>query len=647
MKFINTMTITKTVIGLSTILLLNIWFTVMLLEFNLYSTLTVLLVYFASIIVVAIFVLLMITHNSQFDFTRNDLVAIGIVTLFCIFNIIYFHEAFRGGRDDGVYANTALSIANNNSLYIHNDLAISYPGFNKTPKGITMQFYPGYSVWIATIFKILGYQSIYLVNFPFLFFGLLLLYSLCKYLLNELFGIVAVILLSTTFPFLWFTREIFTENIFFFITGYLTLNIYFWFKTKDIKYFLLSALGIFVLSTVRVESLPLIVMLFLICSKTLSKNIASFSVHWKLLTILGISMLTIPTAYYYLAIDPRYSGEILHTISGLTNHLNLLHHNSTQITASKGNVGNNIIQNYQYLFTYILLQNYNLYFFISFIPLALIKEAVNKHKSKPILFLFLFLIPNFYYLFNPSINLDQPWFLRRFMSVIIPFSIICFCYCIYETKKQYQILIVALLITINITLSSNILFLKEFSGVVNTLSTNIAPLFKPTDLVLVDYSNTGHYKIAEPLYFINHIHTAAVQESTLYNLLGKNITDTNNLYSGLSFTLSKKSICNFNSIYLITSVEDNQLKDIVKEKSIPVKTSRLTYNELEKTCELFRLSDNTTAESMAHVDLYQAKNYCSTIPKNVFSNNINLQVLKLDSSVVSRMQSSCTKKGVT
>src|SRR6266567_1983796 len=51
----------------------------------------------------ALFVFFLLFNKVKLQITRIDLLAILITLIFCIVNIFFFHEAFSGGRDDGVY----------------------------------------------------------------------------------------------------------------------------------------------------------------------------------------------------------------------------------------------------------------------------------------------------------------------------------------------------------------------------------------------------------------------------------------------------------------------------------------------------------------------------------------------------------------
>ncbi len=583
-----------------------------------------------------------IIRNISFSLDRMDLLAFALVLLFCAANVFFFHESFAGGRDDGVYANTALYLAKHNTLFIKESFVQTFPGFVKTPSGIISQFYIGYPVWIAIFLRLFGYASINFVNFPLLVIGFLSLYYISKEFDNKRFGVIIIILLSISYPFIWFTRTTFSENLAFSLTWFSIVCFLKGFQNKAMLFYLLSVISGNLLLTVRGESIPQVLLLDGIIVFLTSMHSKKFSVVIFLVGALSL----LPTVYYYIFLDPRYI-EIFRSL--LTNLSTTILH---KIRPTGGKTATHsrkdIVSNHQPEFVFWLLQLYNFYFLILMTPLAILKSfKISDTKKKWKLFLIiLILLPNFYFLITPSINFDQPWFLRRFMPVILPFSIFCFSFIICTIQKKIQVLGILLILTTSIIISIPIITLKEYSGILAQLKSHIPSNITNKDLLLVDYDNTGHYKLAEPLFFSLNYNSVAVESFSIAKLFGNTEVMNNNLYEGQTFQFDPKNLCTYNNLYVLTTPnEPNIMTNIINSDSITVvKDFTLTYSELTKTCELFRIANQTTFEQMANVDYTAAVNFCNTIPNTIVKQTIKLRLEKINNTVFQSIKkNTCTK----
>jgi hypothetical protein len=622
------------------IFLVSIFLTV----FNLFYFVKYFVLILMTFIIIT-FIYLILLKKIQVNISKHDMYASVIVVAFCTFSVILFHEGFTGGRDDGVYANSALYLSKFNTFYIQQQNVSSYPGFITTSKGIITQFYLGYPSWLAMLFSLFGPNILNFVNFPLLTIGLMSIYYICKKLVNWQVGIVSLILISTSYPFLWFTRSTFSENLSFMLTWFGILCLLKSFENHKKKYILLSLISINVLLTVRVESIPLVILLncFLIWGYFRYKMKSSL---YLLLSIFGICL--IPVIYYYTYLDPRYIGIFSSKLSGLLS-LFTGNHQQKALSDTIINTDKNIIEYQQPNFVFYLLQYYNIYFFILMIPLALIKTFLNKNKiiASSFLVIVVLLSVNFYFLVKPSINFDQPWFLRRYMPVILPLGIICFCIVMSSLNKKAQMVICSLIVSFNLFIASPILTFKQNYNVLAEANENLVPLIKSKDLLLIDYDSTGRYKLAEPLFFRYNISTVATNANTINALLGIRSKTIVGLYDDTSFQLPPQYVCSFDNIYVLTSSYEPNLftKLIEKNKIIDIKTLHYEYPELLNTCELFRITKKATPEQMANVNIREAKAFCNQIPNEISTQSINLKLKKFDSSLVQQIKSkSCPNK---
>lgn len=629
--FKNSLTIEHIFIYVSAYILFTFIITIFLTEFSLF--------YFAkyvigicTVILIAITFYLFISNKVNVNIAKKDFIAFVLVLFFCFVNSFYFHGGFAGGRDDGVYANSALYLANNNTFYIHEENVASYPGFIESPKGIITQFYLGYPSWLALFFDVFGANSIVFVNFPLLTIGLLCVYFICKTLINWKAGIITIVLISTSYPFLWFTRNTYSENLSFMLTWFGFYCLIKSFKELNKWYIILALLSINILLTVRVESIPLVVFvnLFLVFGFLRYKHKSSLI---TLIIIFAISI--IPALYYYLALDPRYIQIFQSKLQGILGGAPNSAQTSNSTVSAVPNVGN-IIEYNQPAFVFFLLQLYNLYFFILMIPLALLKSFFleNKIIKAYIMSTILLLAVNFYFLYRPSINFDQPWFLRRYMPVILPLAFICFCFMINRLNSRAKVFALSLIIVFNVIIATPIITLKQNAGVTEQIKQ--VNMLNENDLLLVDYNNTGRYKVAEPLFFNYNIKTVAATPSTLSDLFGKNKSKEEGLYIGQAFQIKPKLFCNSDNVYVLTTqYQPNILTDIVENRYVhKVKDFQLNYDELVKTCELFRITKKATQEHMANVNYNEAKSFCNQVPEEITYQQVKLSIYKINKSAL-------------
>ena len=153
---------------------------------------------------------------------------------------------------------------------------------------------------------------------------------------------------------------------------------------------------------------------------------------------------------------------------------------------------------------------------------------------------------------------------------------------------------------------------------------------KETSLILTDYVNLGNYKIAEPLFYVFDYNTVAVVPFSIKSLLtGVNISEPI-LYNEGAFKIP--NICKYTSIYLLTNKDINKsLKNEFNQEDLaPVWETNISYPELTKECELFRLTKNQTIPEIAHINIETAKEYCDAIPNKVGKANLTLELLKIN-----------------
>lgn len=553
---------------------------------------------------------------------------------------LYNHQTYFGGRDDGVYANSSLYIAKNGTYKIPNPMVATFPGFNKISEFVIRpQFYLGYSSWLATFITLFGYKSIVISNSVLLFLSLINLFGISFILFGTQSSLVLLLILSTTFPFVWFSRSTFSENLALFLYTVVAHAFIVYQKSKNVDNINTAIVSLALMLCVRVESLLISVSFITLYLFYVVKNKLHGFLNIKhIVTVLASVCLVF--GYYYF-VDSDY---LIETTTKLTNLVsNLIF--SASISSSKPgwtndvNIGKESLEFHLPEITNYLLLKYNFIYYL-FLPIILLSVIIKPKFKKIQRYLFtliLLVLPQTYYFINPMIAIDQPWFLRRFYPIIFPTVLILFMTLFY--KKTNKILvsgIFVLLFLINILTAKNILFYSEYNGIYDQLEKfTKMPIAPKKDLLLVDYDNTGHYKLAEPLFFIYDFNTAAININLISNRLTYKQDNALSLYSTSALKLPD-SICSFNKLFLLTStLIDPKTKPILDHASLVWETT-ITYSELKKECEIFRLTPNGLFHEMGHVNYTEVKNYCQNIPNQILDQEIHLQLYEINPDLQSK-----------
>lgn len=608
--------------------------TVFSVETGYYSLILIKVLFSVFIFLLIATISVIVRNRIRITISKHDYLALFLIVLFCLLTLYYFHEPFAGGRDDGVYANLGTYISKNFSYKIKDDIVRTYPGFLMVRNTLTSEFYLGYPAWIAVFINLFGIKNISFVNIPLIFIGVVALYFFSKEISTPKSAIIAITLLMTSYPFNWFTRKTFSENLLFMLFWLGALCLIKVYKNKNGIYFYIILVSIGTSLVTRVEGLfylgALIIVLVLFNIKGYFRTIYLY---------IFLLLIIIPSIYYYIVIDPRYFTMIISKISGL---LKILGINSTQSTLNQTSdipAETSIIENKQTYFALYLLNQYNFYIFILSIPLALIHDFFrdNKKKAYTIVFTLLLLLPNFIFLIKPNINYDQPWFLRRYMPVILPFGIVMFSKLGSSIfKRTFFLILTCAVLIINMLNSSPILVFSEFHGAYKSTLNNLSQIITGRDLLIVDYGSTGHYKLAEPLYFQSGFNSVAALPFSLDQLFDKPGTQKIELYSSDSFQLQPQMLCKYNDVYILTSESGkvNFLSEIDASNLSRIKQFSITYKELIKTCELFRLTQNKTFEEMANINFDSALTFCKDIPDQIVTNSQLLSLYKVNETFV-------------
>ncbi len=410
--------------------------------------------------------------------------ALAVIIAVTSLNVIFFHDALNGTRDEGIYANQAIYLARHGSL--------PGPGY----RGWDIRLFLN-TAWNALLYGTMGYNGLRLCNaIPFAI-ALLLIFLLTTELSEDpRAGLFAVVLISLSYPFLWYTRRTVNEVLFLFLFWSSAYFLYHCLKERatfksDLVLFLLALpLAAFI----RIEGLPVLAV------GTLAWLYIYIRAHWHGRTIKPVALILVTLAlvscffFAYTLLDRTYGIERV-TKTSLGVGLG---------SGRVSDIERNAIYSNQAKYSIMVMIKFGflpaLLFIIPFFFLLLSQGRTRVFA----LFLALMAVPFAYFLLRPSISFDLPWFFRRFMTVLLPLALIAFSYTAFRLFKGASLLVAVAYLALLVSVSHPLLFHQEYRGVSSRVA-EIASVASRGEKVLVDRYALGGYGLGAPLFFAHDL----------------------------------------------------------------------------------------------------------------------------------------------
>lgn len=433
--------------------------------------------------------------------SKSELIVFLFILAFAVFNGFFAHETFEGGRDQGIYSNSAVYLSQNHTLKISE--RVQSPGFRLSPdkKAFIPEFHFGYISWLALHHIFLGIAGIELANILPIIIGLFSLFLIGKRTANVKAGLFTVLMMATSFIVIWYSRRTFSEIyslalIWFGILAFLKSYL------ENKKEFLMVTTASFgLLLFTRVEGvmifgtfLGLTALLYLF-NKERRRQLISIVVPTVIVLLLFL--------FYSLKIQPGYNSQI---VSIFKNPFDLISGISKTIgPAEKFSQSFDYVMDRPTLYILQVLWAYNL-----LIPLGLALITVFwaflriRRDKKNILFLIIFVLvaPTFFELINITTYHDQPWMLRRFLPTIIPFTYLFSSVFLVRFVKAARYLLLFLILGVNLIISAPILTFVEFENILQSEVKEIAQAIPNDANVFYERQSSGRFNIDLPLHFV-------------------------------------------------------------------------------------------------------------------------------------------------
>jgi len=339
-----------------------------------------------------------------------------IALLYAVFIGYITEPTLFSGRDQGSIAEAAYRLAQNGELAFSTPAsdsffqiygegtALNFPGFAYTKEGYLMTQFPlGYTAWLASFVSLFGLAGYAIGNALLLFLFLLTFYGLLRLFVSPFYALFGFALAVSSFLPAWFAKITLTENLSIFLFTILIYSLYLFLREGKFVYYasILFTAGLFAFTRIEGFVFLFLTLVFLGFRK---ETRALFSAYpWKSIAIPGIIFLFFFLRDFFLNL-PYYkmiAKALIKFLQSFGSEASAV----AGLQSSSLNLGS-------IFFLYGLLA---LFFIGLFGILIFLKE------KRFLLLLPVFIgLPVFVYLFHPSITLDHPWMLRRYLFSLYP-----------------------------------------------------------------------------------------------------------------------------------------------------------------------------------------------------------------------------------
>ena len=504
----------------------------------------------------------------------KELVIASTISLLVVICFTFFSDpSVFTGRDQGSFSEAAARLAQNHKLSFQTPAsneffklheagrALNFPGFYYNTSGqLVTQFSLVYISWLALFFAVFGVTGFAIANSLLLFTFFLSLYLLLRLFLKISSTIPVMILASTSFVFMWFSKLTLSENIAMPLLWLSILSLMMFLKSKRKLHYFMFLASSFLLCFARIEGAAFLVasIIVIICNKD-TRQFFKNNLFGNIFAPI-IFLLTIFASNFY--VDFYFYKEIIKA---------LLPTISSPQAQYLGQIKNNFLPHFY------LTKIFYLYGLLGFFIVGTISAAFLFWKEKFYeLVPFFITLPTFIYFFDSEISPDHPWMLRRFMFSLLPVAIFYTGLLVGKLLENESLkiktlgsLVVMTLLIMNMPSFSNYLFYSENNSLLSQTQ-QLSTKFGNNDLVLIDQqaSGDGWSLLSGPMSY----------------LYGKNA-----VYFFNTQDLSKLDTSKFNNVYLIAPEQQVSFyvnstigKRLTEVDNYNLKTTRLDITRVSK-----------------------------------------------------------------
>jgi len=463
--------------------------------------------------------------------SRGGLIVAAVLVLVAVVNGA-LHHGVPIGRDNMGYLSAAVKLTDTGSLKFYDPLSTAYSPYREIENDVyTSQFLPGYIAWLGA-HNVVGGVPLALGGNTLL----VLLTLISLFLLGREFsgdrraGVITITLFMTSYATLWFTRRTNSENLFMaliwggawlFIDGVRKRRL----GSLGLGFFLYALLPI-----VRPEGLAYTAAFLIATVVALVRmKVSEFGSYlgYSIGAIAAIAAVAVSRAYdamyggTYYEYAVKIAGNLLtflyrnHVLTGIivvgmmmtgaawlyrwklrdrihVRRFAVLALGAVGFLLGLGLIASRVwlssvqqVDWSQYKAQYVL-ENFAYYMLI---PIAIIGIVGLFRRGFPRIFFVvpILILPAFAFLIDPSIAVDQPWFMRRYYATVIPFLALAAGVALVRilTRRRSVLIVAALLVVLNLSVVWPVLTFREYRGIEPQLQA-FAQRFSEDDLILME-----------------------------------------------------------------------------------------------------------------------------------------------------------------
>ena len=434
---------------------------------------------------------------------RYAIISFIIIIGFTIF-IGFFHHDLPTGRDDLSYIYASDRLALSGSLEWEDYFSRPVHGVRNLGGDIfTSQFLPTYTSYLAVYNMFGGLGLLMWANTLLVLLTFGVIYYLVKILANRKASLIALILLLSSYVFLWFPKRTNVENVSIFLIWFGI-----WLAVLSIKkhnpiYLLGGLIPFSLLPLTRPEGLIFFIVYSVVAVYLIFSRYKKVTLYNKFLSLAGLIVIALNLTVFYFYIVSYKAGYILTQAIDVFEGFDFIYKNTvvlflfvlilSGLVVSFIKLKNKV--NFQKLLFWVILvaiiifeivflfvvntgdltwviyrtqyvlENFVFYFYFLYIFIILLGLRKKLFTFKEFL-IALLLLPAFFFIIEPNIALDQPWFMRRFFPTLIPLFVVLSATVLVRlnlSAKKLRYVIISFMI-IGIVVARSIFFFVEHDG---------------------------------------------------------------------------------------------------------------------------------------------------------------------------------------
>jgi len=429
--------------------------------FGYFTTLFVAFVTILFVIVSLYFVFTCATRPNKEKPRKIAVISFLVITIFSLF-VGYFHHDLPTGRDDFSYIYAADRLSQSGSLEWEDYFSRPVHGVrNLGGDTFTSQFLPTYISYLAVYNMFGGLEALMWANVLLVLLTFGVIYYLVRLLADKKASLIALILLLSSYVFFWFPKRTNVENISIFL---IWLGV--WLAVLSIKkekpiYLIGGLIPFSLLSLTRPEGLIFFAVYFVVAIYLIFSRYKKTIFNKEFLNLAGLIVVALNIAIFYFYIVFYKAGYILTQAIDVLEGFDFIYKNVSVLLLfvlvlsiiaiafvrlrKKVNFQQLLfwaiiggIITFEIIFfvrvnagdltwiiyrTQYVLENFVFYFYFIYIFIILLGLRKKLFSQKEFL-VALLLLPAFFFIIEPNIALDQPWFMRRFFPTLIPLFVI-------------------------------------------------------------------------------------------------------------------------------------------------------------------------------------------------------------------------------